>query len=391
MYLTYVTRKFLDYRVPVFAALDELIGGHLCVVFSQDCVPKRVSSKLTAVLGTRAIGLSGEWQLGHQDTALAANSTVALQYHPGLLRTIRRCKPDVVIGDGFFKWTLPSIFYKVMHGTPLVICYERTFHTERNAQWYRIAFRRLVVRLTDAVCCSGTLCGEYTRSLGFPADRITYGHQAADVEGLQHAISTVSESEISRTVSDYDIKGVVFVYVGQLIPRKGVRELLNAWRLFMSRLALEQLTLLLVGDGPLRVELQQYCEEHGLNNVRFTGSVDYDSIGAFYKVANILVMPTLEDNWSLVVPEAMACGLPVLCSKYNGCWPELVHPEINGWVFDPLDSNDFADKLRLCMGAQDRLGQLGKCSREIVERFTPESAAKSILTTCEIAIARSQH
>lgn len=386
MRVVWVTRSFLDYRVPVFSALDELLGGNLYVVFSSDYVPGRVCSKVAKAMGTRAIGLSGEWQLGSHDDASWANSRISFQYHPKLLKTIRRCRPDVLIGDGFFKWTLASILYKILHRTPLVVCYERTRHTEREIQWYRNAYRRAIVRIADAVCCNGRLCGEYVRALGFPENRITYGHMAADVDGVRQAVSSVSETQIFALKAKLDLKGFVFLYVGRLIPRKGIDKLLSAWKVLSVRIGSKEMTLLLVGDGPQRRELEQYCATYSLSNVRFAGAVDYDALAPFYRAADVFVIPTLEDNWSLVVPEAMACGLPILCSKYNGCWPELVHPEINGWVFDPLDTTDFVDKLRLCRDFQDRLGQLGKSSREIVEKFTPDNAAKSILTACEIAL-----
>ena len=56
-------------------------------------------------------------------------------------------------------------------------------------------------------------------------------------------------------------------------------------------------------------------------------------------------MPTWQDNWSLVVPDAMACGLRVLCSKFNGGWPELAHEDENGYVFSPLVQENFVSTL----------------------------------------------
>lgn len=387
MNVVWVTRSFLDYRVPVFSALDELLSGSLYVLFSSDYVPRRASSKVAKALGARAVGLSGEWRIGSHDNASWANAKISFRYHPELLKTIRQCRPDVLIGDGFFKWTLASTLYKIIHRTPLAICYERTHHTERGIQWYRNAYRRAVVRIADAVCCNGRLCGEYVQALGFPESRITYGHMAADVEGLQRAIAGISDEDVCTVTRSHNLKGVVFLYVGQLVPRKGVTELLECWREFSSDIGSDNATLVLVGDGSQRTELEQFCAKHNLDSIHFTGQVDYDRLALFYRIADVLVMPTLEDNWSLVVPEAMACGLPILCSKYNGCWPELVKPD-NGWVFDSLDPRDFADKLTLCMDSKDKLGRLGKCSRQIAESFTPDNAAKSILAACEIAVSR---
>ena len=316
-----------------------------------------------------------------------ANSRFSFRFHPRLFYTIRKSNPDILIADGFFKWTTLSILYKLIYHVPLVICYERTFHTERDAQWYRTYYRRVVTRLTDAMCCSGRLCGEYTQWIGMDPKRITYGHMVADTEEFLHKASTSLPPEIKDLRRKWSINGILILCVGRLIALKGVNQLLEAWAEFEQKYA-DKATLMIVGDGNLSDELKTMCTQRNLTWVRFVGSVDYDAIAKYYAAADTLIMPTLEDNWSLVVPEAMACGLPVLCSKYNGCWPELVHDEINGWVFDPLKPDDIFRVLNLCMEHKKQLKSMGEKSRQIVARFSPETAAKSILEACNIALKK---
>ena len=120
--------------------------------------------------------------------------------------------------------------------------------------------------------------------------------------------------------------------------------------------------------------------------MRFVGAIDYDNIAIYYAAADVFIIPTLEDNWSLVVPEAMACGLPILCSKYNGCWPELIHQDKNGWIFDPLDSESTVKCLNLCIENKNELTKMGINSQEIVKNYSPEKAAGTIIRGCEIAM-----
>lgn len=387
--ITWIARSFLDYRIPVFKALDELAGQKLKIVFSEDYVPGRIRKKIEQAIGQRAIGLSGEWRVGADDRHGMANSRLSLRFHPGLFNTIRKSKPDILIADGFFKWTLAAIPYKLIHSVPLIICYERTFHTERNAQWFRTYYRRAITRLTDALCCNGQLCGEYSQWLGMDPVHITYGHMAADTEELVHKASTISSSEIEDLRRKWNIHGIGILYLGSLSVRKGVRELIQRWTLFEKK-HLGEATLILVGDGDLSDELKTMCGKRNLTGVRFIGSVNYDNISKYYTAADVFIMPTLEDNWSLVVPEAMACGLPILCSKYNGCWPELVHDEINGWVFDPLKPDDILRVLKSCIEHREELKSMGEKSRQIVSYFSPENAAKSIFKACQIALARKK-
>jgi len=124
----------------------------------------------------------------------------------------------------------------------------------------------------------------------------------------------------------------------------------------------------------------------GLDFVRFAGRVHYGDMPAYYAACDALVMPTLEDNWSLVVPEAMAAGKPVLCSVHNGCWPELVHDGENGWVFDPLDRDATA---RVLLTASRSLRTPPGDGPGLAENRRGLYAAKrrrGHLAACEIAV-----
>jgi glycosyltransferase involved in cell wall biosynthesis len=386
MRITWVTRSFLDYRVPVFAALNEMSGNMLHVIYSDKLTPGRVRDKLAERLGPRAIVLAGEKSLGVDDPK-EANTSFCIPWQPGLLSAIARTRPDILIGDGFFQWTFAAMLYKLYKRVPLVVCYERTFHTERNAQWFRLLYRRLALRLVDAMCCNGRLCGEYGQWLGMPGDRITYGHMAADTGSLAAMVEGTNAGHRKEIRDRMDVKGMEFLCAGQMIRRKGLRELLSAWEIFENEYP-GAATLVVVGDGTERGSLEGFCQKRGLRQVRFAGSVDYDGMAGHYAAADAFIIPTLEDNWSLVVPEAMASGLPVLCSKHNGCWPELVHHGENGWVFDPLATGDTVNCLKEAMYSTGRLDEMGQRSKEIVSAHTPENAAESIMKACRIAMDR---
>jgi glycosyltransferase involved in cell wall biosynthesis len=311
-----------------------------------------------------------------------SNRSFCVPYQPGLLRTIAGTKPDVVVGDGFFQWTFAALLYCLRHGTPLVVCYERWAYTERRAQWYRNLYRKIALRFTAAVCCNGSLCSDYTRSLGFPPARITMGHMAADTEKLAEQVQLVSEQTTTRP--SWSARELQFLYVGRLVRMKGLDYLLDAWALFEKQHPPGG-TLVIVGSGPEEGNLKKQANRLGLRRVRFVGLVDYDRIVPYYAAADIFVIPTLEDNWSLVVPEAMSCGLPVLCSKYNGCWPELVQEGRNGWVFDPLDPNSCLGVLNLALQNHSKLREMGRESRMIIEKHSPAHAASAIYSTCLLA------
>jgi glycosyltransferase involved in cell wall biosynthesis len=93
-------------------------------------------------------------------------------------------------------------------------------------------------------------------------------------------------------------------------------------------------------------------------------------------VADVFVLPTLEDNWSLVIPEAMACGLPVTTSIYNGCHAELIRDGENGCTFDTYNTESLLQALAYFHGKN--LAAMGRCSMELEKYFDTEHCTQRV-------------
>jgi glycosyltransferase involved in cell wall biosynthesis len=345
---------------------------------------------MAQALGNRAIALEGEristWGTNDQEFA---NVGFRIPFQPGLLRSIRSAKADVIVAEGFFQWTPAAVLAKIKEGIRLVIAYERTMHTERHAGKARTLYRKLVTRYTDAICCNGSLSKEYcTNVLGFPMERIVTGAMAADTDAISRALDKIEAKDLTAMEKRLNLIRPIFLYVGRLIRLKGLRELLSAWKQYQDMSGVG--SLLLVGDGSEREVLERIIRDQRIGNVTFTGRIQQKDIVPYYALSDVLVMPTLEDNWSLVVPEAMACSKPILCSKHNGCWPELVRDGLNGYLFDPHDAGGLALLLKKCSDGWTQLAEMGRASHEIVQDYSPRKAAGAVLRACRIA-AKSRH
>lgn len=178
---------------------------------------------------------------------------------------------------------------------------------------------------------AGVNATEYLSTLGVPSSRIVYAQNCVDER--QFADSAAPAKSLGQRP--------VLLVVGRLVPGKGVRLFIDV----VARLRTEGRTfsVVIVGDGMERMELQRRAHELGLDNIEFHLTRPPEELRAYYRGADILVHPTLHDVWGLVVSEALWSGLPVLVSKYAGCADELLPPE---QIFDPLDPEDFAAKLR---------------------------------------------
>ncbi|WP_400076781.1 glycosyltransferase family 4 protein [Winogradskyella sp. R77965] len=382
MKIVWVTRSFLDYRIPVFKALKVLNKGEFTLIFNESYVPYSVVEKVKRELKESCIGLKGELTFGNKSTTNKwANKGLRIPFQPKLIKTIKSQKPDVIITDGFFQWTYAALWMRFFYKTKHVMCYERTAHTERNAQWYRISYRKFVSRWIDAICCTGDLCSKYVKSLGFKSNKVTTGHMVADIDTF-----FTDKLEKANILNQHkDKNAILYLYVGRIVEAKGINELLLTWVAFEKG---KNVALYLVGDGPEREKYQDRLKELKLTNVFFIGRVSYDKVADYYQSANVFIIPTLEDNWSLVIPEAMASGLPILSSVYNGCYPEYITKN-NGWVFDPLNYNDFLNKLNTSYFCEN-LNDMGNVSKTIISNYTPEKAALSIYNTIKLIKGKKQ-
>lgn len=194
---------------------------------------------------------------------------------------------------------------------------------------------------------------------------------SADACFLQKGISKMrsEEKDKFRKKIQPNSNGLLFLFVGQIVERKGVRCLLNAWTKFYKTHTND--ILLLIGGGNQLNEFQQKYKAEP--SIKLLGKVEYETIYKYYAIADVFIMPTIEDNWSLVVPEAMACGLPVSTSIYNGCHTELVHKDENGITFDPYKEETLIEALDY-FHHQD-LKKMGLKSVEIEKQFNTKNCA----------------
>ena len=385
MRITWVTRTFLDYRIVVYKTLAEMPNVEFTLLTSQEHNSESLRTKIEKVLGKNVQFLTGERCFGTPySPEQRGNSVRRVFWQPNLAKKIMETRPDVVITDAFNHWTLPVLNLRRSHHFKHIVCYERTAHTERNAPWLKRKFIQFVGRWIDAVHYNGILCHDFLRQLGYPEYKLKPGNMTVDVNQLSETCRHITQEENQdlRTSLNIGQEDVIFLFIGRLIPLKGLKEFLPGWQAWNMQHPNVHAQFLIVGDGPQKAELEAICHKCSLSNVIFAGACEYGNIPKYLSVSDIFVIPTLDDNWSLVVPEAMSCGKPILCSCYNGCWPELVHTEENGWVFDPLNVDDIQQTLAKAYARRDDWPMLGKFSQQLVERFSPKEIVSSIYRTC---------
>jgi len=151
-----------------------------------------------------------------------------------------------------------------------------------------------------------------------------------------------------------------FLFAGRLSDEKGLWVLLDAWR------KLPDVTLKIVGDGPLGPTLKEVCRTERLN-IEFLGMQTRASVDGLMREASALVFPSLWfECMPLTILEAWAAGAPVIASDVGAMSEMITHGE-NGLLFTVGDSNDLVEKVRSV--ANDRLlaETISRTARDLAE------------------------
>jgi glycosyltransferase involved in cell wall biosynthesis len=197
--------------------------------------------------------------------------------------------------------------------------------------------------------------------LGVPADKfavVPYGVDRAYAPGPKPAA-------LARRLGMTDAHVVLFL--GSLEPRKNLAFLFEVWH-EVAR-ARPDARLVIAGGGSLLGDLQARARALGIeSSVVFTGHVPAAEKVDYYRLADMLVFPSLMEGFGLVVTEAMSCGLPVLMSN-RGSLPELAVPAAGALLAEPTDRATWVRDILTLLGDAGLRRRFGTANRERVERL----------------------
>lgn len=166
--------------------------------------------------------------------------------------------------------------------------------------------------------------------------------------------------------------GFVFGAVGRLVPVKDHRSLLKAFDIVRRRHP--ECRLEVVGDGPLRSELEELANTLGIAGaVRFHGS-SLD-VASFLRRIDTFVMSSVSEGMPLTMLEAMVSGLPIVSTAVGGV-PELIDATSCGWLCPPGDPEVLAESMEAAIRS-DRLAEMGKRGQSyVVQRYSLATMAR---------------
>lgn len=227
-----------------------------------------------------------------------------------------------------------------------------------NARGLKGFIKRLyvskVVAWCDGVMPCGTLGAQFFAKYGATPDRTFFMPYEPDYAML----AGISSAEIDAAASAHKLNRGRrrIVYCGRLVGLKCVDLLVKAFAAVASERP--EWDLLVIGDGPLKAELEALIPPELKSRVQWTGFLDNQrTISALYRASDVLVLPSRYEPWAVVVNEAVAAGMAMVCTNVVGAAEELVRDGVNGRLFSPGDQAGLTAALREVTRG-DRIDQL---------------------------------
>lgn len=163
------------------------------------------------------------------------------------------------------------------------------------------------------------------------------------------------------------------LFVGRLIELKGPKLAIEIVERLLSK-GINNIELIIAGDGELRVEIEKYITKRGLgSNIKCIGAISQEKVVELMNNADIFILPGIYDNerraetQGLVIQEAQAMQLPVLISDVGGMKYGLLNGK-SGFIIKEKDVNDFADKIEILLKDKNLRKKMGKEGRMFVKK-----------------------
>ena len=219
--------------------------------------------------------------------------------------------------------------------------------------------------------------------------KITVTYEAAEEEYLRISNITFAKQnfarlyQISNILKKYKIKTPFIIYVGNAYPHKNLGKFLDAFKILTQNYELRTMSLIIVCSRDVFWERlkKQIADLKLENRVIMTGYIPAEELSAVFKLAKAYVFPSLSEGFGIPGLNAMAAGLPVICSNI----PPL--KEIYGdaaLYFNPNDTFDIAQKVSKVLSDSKTRSFLVARGKEQVKKYSWQKMAKETLNIYKI-------
>jgi glycosyltransferase involved in cell wall biosynthesis len=367
--LVIVTEIISPYRIPLFNALSQHPDVNLHVIFLGETDPNLRQWQVY----TQEIRFSFQVLLSWRRRIGRYNALLNL----GIAKALRKSAPEVILCGGYsYVASWQALLWAGRHHVPFLLWSESNLQDYRRSYAPTEFLKKQFLQRCGGFVVPGRSALKYVRAHRAKENSIFVAPNAVDNELFARAAENARRNQ-SALRKELALPNRYFLFVGRLVREKGVFELLRAYA-NLSQQVRQEIGLVFVGDGDSRAQLEKTAVSISAGTIRFAGFAQRERLGAYYGLADALVLPTYTDTWGMVVNEAMACGLPVILSRAAGCAADLVHENWNGLLVTPNDVSGLESAMKHLAEQSDLLATMGAHSAERICNYSPQTWSDAV-------------
>lgn len=296
-----------------------------------------------------------------------------------LYAVLSQLNPDIIVIAGYARPAmLATLLWCLGNQKPSVLLSE-TKKDDATRSWWSEMLKKLILKHYKSALVGGQPQKRYLTELGMPAEAIFLGYNVVGNESYHPKKIKSLPLPVERPY---------FLAINRFVPKKNLLFLISAYAAYRQTTGANAWDLVLCGEGVLRPQIEQKIAELDLKNVvHLPGFLQQDELLPYFAHAKCFIHASIQEQWGLVVNEAMAAGLPVLVSNRCGCFEDLVIEGVNGFGFDPDNSQQLIDlMLKVSLGETD-LAKISRGALEHIQKFSPDYFAQGLIQAVEYATA----
>ncbi|MEW6201092.1 MAG: glycosyltransferase family 4 protein [bacterium] len=316
-----------------------------------------------------------EWNVEHLSMPVHSKSPVTIRKMAGEIRKVIHARGfDIVHAHS----RVPAwIAYFATRGE------REVFVVTAHGQYAPHFGSRVMAWGDRVICVSRVIRNHMVELLDTPPLNTTVIYNAIDVQEVEEIRRHIKPPEQLKGELGLPPDAPLIGVIARLTATKGVRHFLEALALLRREMA--KLHGLVVGDGPLRNELQETAHSLGLeNSVVFSGvrTDVYDILNAL----DVYVVPSIYEGFSLGSLEALSCGVPIVATRVGGV-PEVLTDGETALLAEPRSGEALAEKVRLMLTQPELRRRLVDAGGRVVrEKFSKEKMIASVAEVYQEAI-----
>ncbi|RLE79812.1 MAG: hypothetical protein DRJ51_07050 [Thermoprotei archaeon] len=257
-----------------------------------------------------------------------------------LKKIVEKIEPDIVHAHHAFT-PIPLLVLKaaIVKGVPTVLTNHSAYFYEYDSILKTlglIAFPfKMIVRKVNKIIAVSRVAAKFIRTFA----------PKASIEVIPNGVDTsIFKPEGSRKFRERFSADPMLLYVGRLVPRKGVHLLVDAMTIISKEVP--EVKLVIAGSGPLYGMLIERAKIQGVSKfITFLGSVNRRDLPDLYRSSDMLIMPSIYgESFGMVALEGMASGVPVIASSTGGL-KEIIIDGINGLLLRRVCAESIAEKV----------------------------------------------